>query len=71
MQISVALQGGNIEFHVVNGIPACPPENNRIDKGIGLENLRRRLELLYPERHTLTTEKNGKNFSAALTLQYL
>jgi two-component system, LytTR family, sensor kinase len=71
MQISVALQGGNIEFHVVNGIPACPPENNRTDKGIGLENLRRRLELLYPERHTLTTEKNGQNFSAALTLQYL
>ena len=71
MQITVALRNDHIEFHVVNGIPACPPENNRADKGIGLENLRRRLELLYPGKHTFTTEKKPTSFSAALTLQYL
>ena len=71
MQITVALRNDHIEFHVVNGIPVCPPENNRADKGIGLENLRRRLELLYPGKHTFTTEKKPTSFSAALTLQYL
>jgi hypothetical protein len=71
LQISVTFDNNQIECSVVNGIPACPPENNRTDKGIGLENLRRRLELLYPERHTLTAERKENYFSAALTLQYL
>lgn len=71
MEISVSLNNDQIQFLVVNSIPACPPENNRTDKGIGLENLRRRLELLYPDKHTLTAEKTENNFSAALTLKYL
>jgi len=70
LDISALLEGDRIEFRVVNNIPANIPESTREDKGIGLENLRRRLELLYPERHTLIAEKNGQQFSAALTLQF-
>jgi LytS/YehU family sensor histidine kinase len=39
------------------------------DKGIGLENLKRRLELLYPGRHTLTAQKKENTFMAVLTVQ--
>jgi LytS/YehU family sensor histidine kinase len=55
---------------VSNSIPTDIPETGRVHKGIGLENLRRRLELLYPDRHTFTAEKDQAVFSAALTLQY-
>lgn len=72
LRINAAISNddGNIEFHVVNSVPAAVPTPNGRDKGIGLENLRRRLELLYPGKHALTTEKKNGHFTAALTLQY-
>ncbi|HVU95575.1 MAG TPA: histidine kinase [Puia sp.] len=70
LDISAALEGDRIEFRVINNIPANIPESTRADKGIGLENLRRRLELLYPKRHALIAEKKDRQFSAILTLQY-
>jgi hypothetical protein len=36
--------------------------------GIGLENPKKRLELLYPGRHSLTIEDNGNMFSVELTI---
>jgi len=36
--------------------------------GIGMHNLRRRLELLYPGRHTFTTENENSIFTAQITL---
>ncbi len=39
--------------------------------GIGLENLRRRLQLLYPHQHTLLTEKEGNTFVAQLIIPLL
>jgi hypothetical protein len=39
-----------------------------ISGGIGLSNLRRRLDLLYPDRHTLDIESTTNDFKAILTL---
>jgi LytS/YehU family sensor histidine kinase len=36
--------------------------------GIGLKNVKRRLELLYPEKHQLTIQEDELNFSVDLTL---
>ena len=70
LEISVALNNGRIELNVENGIPECIPGQNNDRKGIGLENLRRRLELLYPGKHTFIAKKEPASFSATLTLQY-
>jgi LytS/YehU family sensor histidine kinase len=66
--ISALLQDNTIEFTVINAIPDHIPIKK--EKGIGLENLKRRLELLYPGRHTLSAVNRGSEFSVTLTLQY-
>ena len=42
----------------------------RTHSGIGLENVQRRLALLYPERHTLIIEDSEEAFRVELTLKY-
>lgn len=49
--------------------PTGPGGEAAARKGIGLENLRQRLAILYPGRHTLSTELNDKAFLARLTIQ--
>lgn len=43
-------------------------DSDRSGSGIGLENLNRRLELLYPESHTFRAEKIGNEFVTQLTI---
>lgn len=43
---------------------------NRSDEGIGLANLKRRLELLYPDTHKLTISNDGSRFSVQLILDF-
>ena len=42
--------------------------NNRESSGIGLENIKKRLNLLYPEKHSMSIFNNGKVFRISLTL---
>ena len=39
------------------------------ESGIGLQNARRRLELIYPGKHTLDIKENDSNFTVRLKLQ--
>jgi LytS/YehU family sensor histidine kinase len=68
IKIAAGLQESVIRLEVENGVPAEIPLKK--EKGIGLENLKRRLELLYPDRHTLTAQKKENGFAAVLTVQY-
>ncbi|HEX4850588.1 MAG TPA: sensor histidine kinase [Puia sp.] len=59
--------GNSIDFLVENSIqPVYKPAKV---KGIGLENLRRRLDLLYPGRHEFTIEKEDAKFIARIKIQ--
>jgi two-component system LytT family sensor kinase len=67
LRISASLERSIIRLEVENAVPAEIPLKK--EKGIGLENLKRRLELLYPGRHSLLAEKKGNTFVAVLTLE--
>jgi two-component system LytT family sensor kinase len=66
MNICFSKQNEELVFVVENSVP------EKIDfkktGGIGLENLKRRLELLYPNRHSLITRKRNNSFVAELKL---
>jgi two-component system, LytTR family, sensor kinase len=66
LNIKAKKENNNILFCVRNSIP-----EGSIQKGggIGLENLQRRLELLYPQKHQFTIHQTGNAFTAELKLQ--
>lgn len=56
-------------FQCTNSKPACPATGNKEQTGgLGLKNIQRRLELLYPGRHSLTVEESEKNYNVILHL---
>ena len=68
----------NISFQLVNHSLIFKTENNKAEKdewldqehkGIGIMNTRRRLELLYPEKHELQIIDGVKHFSVMLKLE--
>ncbi|MBC9914389.1 sensor histidine kinase [Chitinophaga varians] len=72
LQLELCKQGTDIYFHIRNSIPAVEPEIEGIpvvrEKGIGLENLQRRLELLYPDRHHFSAGIKEQQFVAELKI---
>jgi len=69
LNIKAELGSGEIIFAVQNSLPnfKAPIAEN---SGIGLENLKRRLDLLYPGNYSLITEATADTFTAELKLQY-
>ncbi|QJB34850.1 histidine kinase [Chitinophaga oryzae] len=66
ININASLQNDWLVFHVSNAIPAIEMKQKK--GGIGLENLRRRLALLYPGKHDLAFCNSGENYSADLKI---
>jgi two-component system LytT family sensor kinase len=69
MQIEAKVEDNNIEFRVENSVPSTIQTEPKAG-GIGLENLKRRLDLLYPGKHSLKLDKKGHSFIAELKVRY-
>lgn len=70
IRITLQTKGDTLYFDVHNSIHVRhdnDPEKGQ--SGIGLENVKQRLTLLYPERHDLSIHQNAKEFFIHLTLQ--
>ena len=69
LTVAAQLLDDEIIFRVENSIPQFKQPVNK-SSGIGLENLKRRLDLLYPGKHSLLTSTGNDNFTTELKLQY-
>lgn len=57
-----------VHFSVTNNFDAA---DTPVEKGIGLKNLKRRLELAYPDKHSLSIKKEDDMHTASLSLKQL
>lgn len=68
IHIEFEIKDSELHFRCKNSKPAIPLTKSKIG-GLGLKNIRRRLELLYPQRHTLSITDEGKQFTVLLTIK--
>lgn len=67
--LSFKVWKNELTFQCTNSKPARPSnENKERIGGLGLKNIQRRLDLLYPGRHTLTVEENEMSYKVILHL---
>lgn len=59
IEISLTCEKGVLDFEVVNRYSLIEEQNKDATSGIGLINTKKRLELLYPERHKLEIRKSA------------
>jgi len=67
ININISKKGGELLFSVQNSKPAAT-ENLSNKESIGLQNIKKQLELLYPKAYDLIIENGKNNFSANLKL---
>jgi two-component system sensor histidine kinase AlgZ len=67
VKISIEVSDGQCYYRVENSRPQKRQEANE-KSGIGLQNVRRRLELSYPEKHELTLEEKTDRYTVNLKL---
>ncbi|MDR1202957.1 MAG: histidine kinase [Tannerellaceae bacterium] len=68
IQVEMKLNGNQIQSEIKNSITQSQQTNNKKEKGIGIENLKRRLDLLYPDKYNLSIEQTEHIFVVKLTI---
>jgi len=69
VKIRLTNGSGSMHFEVTNSMHAHTENDTEADKsGIGLANVRERLALIYPKKHTLTVNQANNEFSVQLTI---
>lgn len=69
VHISIGYTGRTLQLSVTNScVPNTVARKDRYS-GIGLQNVQRRLTLLYPDKHQLTTLENGSTYQTKLSIE--
>jgi LytS/YehU family sensor histidine kinase len=66
IDIRLSIDGDRLSFRVINST-ICPAQTAKPD-GIGISNIRRRLQLLYPGRHNFMREQGETRHAVWLTI---
>lgn len=69
IDISLVINQKSLSFAVKNKVTGEATEDKDSASGIGLRNVQRRLELLYPDKHELRIGRVGEWFNVALELR--
>ena len=70
IEIELKDSAKELTFHVANKKGATLHEKKDESSGIGLANVKRRLELLYPNNHSLIVKESDATFEIILTIQH-
>ncbi len=68
IRIGLSREGDHIRFTAANSINQVKNDVLEADLGIGLENVRKRLSLLYPGRHELNISDDGAVYNVELKI---
>lgn len=69
VDIKIAVSQDRLKFQIENSKPATKtPRPAKSDGGIGLVNVKRRLDLIYPDHHTFRITETPDTFSVSLNL---
>ncbi len=69
VHISLNVEPDNVFLYIENSKPSVPARFHKRSGGIGLVNVRRRLDLLYLNKYELTIEDSPKKYSVSLELE--
>ncbi len=69
IEIDICCLGNKFIFKVKNKLGLETNEEKEPNSGIGLKNVKRRIELLYPHTHKLEINQNNGNFESQLTVE--
>ncbi|NDV42411.1 sensor histidine kinase [Flagellimonas sediminis] len=68
IDVSIKVENDLLEFHCKNNFEVVPSLDT-IAKGIGLQNVRKRLEILYPKKHELEIKESANSYDVYLRLE--
>jgi len=69
INLLIRVRKNSFEFQASNSIPQSNCQNDKIEGGVGLANIQRRLELIYPDKHELVIRKENCKFFVNLIIQ--
>lgn len=68
IEIGLRFEHNSFEFRIRNSIHDRLEQKGNGEKGLGLQNVRRQLEILYPQKHELRINREAEAFDARLTV---
>lgn len=69
VSLDISVQGQQLKFKLINSKSTIPNNNAACSTGIGLQNVRKRLDLLYGKKHLLKTQDEPDSYLVNLQME--